>query len=259
MSCTVAEICAVMEELAPLELAMEWDNVGLQLGSAAQEVNGVLVTLTVTPEVAQRAIKERVNLIIAHHPLIFKPLSQIRTDTPQGQLLSLLLKHDLAVYAAHTNLDVAAQGLNAWLARQVGLEQVEVLVPGINPEVGLGRVGQIGPLSLGELARNLEARWQLPVRMVGDPEQVVSRAAVVGGSGGSCVQQAKAKGAQVLITGDVSYHHALDAQALGLAVLDAGHFATEQVMVQEVAAYLHKRFGAKLQVIAETSSNPFRF
>lgn len=259
MAYTVQDVAQAMETLAPRELALEWDNVGLQVGSFNQVVSTVLVTLTLTEEVLERAIAERADLIICHHPVIFKPLSAVRTDQPQGGLLAALLQHKISVYVAHTNLDQAPGGLNFWLARDVGLENGKVLVPANNPDVGLGIYGQINPTTLGQLATELEKMWNLPMRMVGEASQPISTVAVVGGSGGSFVNQAKSAGADVLITGDVSYHHALDALALGLAVLDAGHFATEKVMVQEVANYLLSKFPQGLQVISETSSNPFRF
>lgn len=258
MSYTVRDVCNLIDKLAPQELAFEWDNVGLQVGKLNQKVVGVLVTLTLTPEVLERAIKEKVDLIICHHPVIYRPISAIRTDQPQGALLASLLRHEIAVYVAHTNLDQATTGLNHWLARELGLEASKVLVPQNSDSVGLGRVGEISPTSLQDLANQLEALWSVSIRLVGDPTQLISTVAVVGGSGGDFVSQAKAAGADVLITGDVSYHDALDAQALGLAVLDAGHFATEKIMVQEIANYLRDHLGDQLNIISETSSNPFQ-
>lgn len=248
-----------MEELAPLELAMEWDNVGLQIGYATKSVSSVLVTLTVTIETVRDAIASEIDLIIAHHPVIFKPLRQIRTDSPEGNLLAVLLKHDLAVYVAHTNLDQAAQGLNHWLAMEIGLEDTRVLIPLLSSDDGLGRIGRIAPLRLGELATQLETLWDCSIKMVGDGDQTVSSVAVVGGSGGDFVQQAKAAGADVLVTGDVSYHDALEARNLGLAVLDAGHFSTEKVVVAEVAKYLQNRFGDDVRTLQDASVDPFSF
>lgn len=253
----VRDFCRFMEELAPLGLAQEWDNVGLQIGRLEKQVATLLVTLTVTMETVDRAIEEGVDLIIAHHPVIFHPLRQIRTDTPGGTLLGSLLKHDLAVYVSHTNLDQAAAGLNYWLARDVGLREQEVLVPIGGEDTGLGRIGKISPMSLASFAKDLQSLWNCPVRIVGDQRQMIEHVAVVGGSGGDFVQQAKEAGADVLVTGDVSYHDALDASALQLAVVDAGHFATEIVMVSEVAAYLKDRCGTRVQILQELCGNPF--
>jgi dinuclear metal center YbgI/SA1388 family protein len=257
--CRVRDVCACLEELAPLDLALEWDNVGLQIGNPQKEVSTILVTLTVTEEIVQKAISDQVDLIVAHHPLIFKPLYSIRTDQPQGAILTALLQQGAAVYVAHTNLDQAPAGLNHWLAREVGLEEERVLVPGIHAGVGLGRIGTIAPLTLGDLAQKLENLWGLPIRIVSDRRRLVSRLAVVGGSGGDFIEQAKAAGAHCLITGDVSYHDALDAIALDLAVLDAGHFATERIAVKQLAQYLQDRIGERVQILQDTSTNPFAF
>lgn len=259
MKYRVQDFCQIMEELAPLELALEWDNVGLQIGNPSKKVSTVLVTLTVTMDVVQRAIESGVDLLISHHPVIFKPLRQIRTDTPEGSLLATLLKHDLAVYVAHTNLDQAPQGLNYWLARDLALEGQKVLVPVNNSAAGLGRIGTVRPVSLGALARQVEELWSCPVRMVGDQEQEVCTVAVVGGSGGDFVAQAKKAGADVLITGDVSYHDAMDARSLDLAVLDAGHFATEQIVAAELGRYLGDHFGDHVQILQDNSGDPFSF
>lgn len=259
MSYSVQDFTQALEKLAPQALALDWDNVGLQIGDFRKKVAKVLVTLTVTKEVVDLAVSEGVDLIIAHHPLIFKPLKRIRTDQPEGQVLSTILKHDIAVYVAHTNLDRAPNGLNAWLAEDLGLREPKVLVPDLDPEIGLGRVGEVDSLSLATLKQQLEELWQSPVRLVGDPAKRVEKVAVLGGSGGSFLNQAAHKGADVLITGDVSYHDALDAKALGLAVIDAGHFSTEQIMVTRIAQFLRQELKEPFIMIEETSANPFRF
>ncbi|MCK9524649.1 MAG: Nif3-like dinuclear metal center hexameric protein [Limnochordia bacterium] len=259
MTYRVQDFCRSMEELAPLELALEWDNVGLQIGNPSQRVSAVVVTLTVTLDVVKRAIESGANLLIAHHPVIFKPLRQIRTDSPEGALLAALLQDDLAVYVAHTNLDQAGQGLNHWLARDLGLREEEVLVPAKANGCGLGRVGKIPPVGLGDLAKQVEVLWGSPVRVVGDLGLEISTVAVVGGSGGDFAQQAREAGADCLITGDVSYHDAMDARNLGMAVLDAGHFATEKLVTAELGRYLADYFGDSVRILQDNSGNPFSF
>ena len=120
-------IIQVVERLAPKSLAMEWDKVGLQVGSLQQPVKKVMIALDVTEEVVDEAISLGVNLIIAHHPVIFRPLKHLRTDLPAGKLLAKLLAHDIAVYSTHTNLDVADGGLNDWLAEDLELVQPQIL------------------------------------------------------------------------------------------------------------------------------------
>ena len=259
MLCKVQDVCTYLEELAPLELALEWDNVGLQIGAPHKKVSTILVTLTITDEVVQRAIADQVDLIVAHHPLIYKPIHNIRVDQPQGALLAALLQHEMAVYVAHTNLDQAPEGVNHWLAEEINLKDHRVLIPGTIEQAGLGRIGAIAPLALGELAHKLENLWGLPVSVVGDRQRLITIVSVVGGSGGDFAAQAKAAGADCLVTGDVSYHDALDALALDLAVLDAGHFSTEKIVVPKLVEYLQVRVDDDVRILQDTSANPFSF
>lgn len=127
MSVNGQTIIQWFEQFSPKHLAVEGDNIGLQLGTLQKRVSKVMVTLDVTEEVVEEAINEEVGLIIAHHPIIYRPLSHLRTDLPTGKIFSALLKHNIAVYIAHTNLDVTLGGVNDWLARQVELEEIQVL------------------------------------------------------------------------------------------------------------------------------------
>ncbi|WP_066385570.1 Nif3-like dinuclear metal center hexameric protein [Neobacillus mesonae] len=129
------EIIQLFEQFAPKSLAMEGDKIGLQIGRLNKKIERVMVALDVLENVIDEAIKKDVQLIIAHHPPIFRPLKNIVTDTTQGRMIEKLLKHDIAVYAAHTNLDVAKGGVNDWLAKALGIEDSEVLVPTIDTKL----------------------------------------------------------------------------------------------------------------------------
>jgi dinuclear metal center YbgI/SA1388 family protein len=124
-----SQVFQLLEKWAPENKAYDWDNVGLQVGSYRQNTSKILVTLDVNEAVADEAIKKHVNLIIAHHPLLFKPLKQINTDTPKGRIISKLMQHDITVYAAHTNLDIAEGGVNHMLADRLELINTKPLVP----------------------------------------------------------------------------------------------------------------------------------
>lgn len=260
MSCRVEHCIQVMEELAPASYKLDWDNIGLHLGHPKSEVHRILVTLTVTEAVVYKAVNQRVNLIISHHPLIYKPLENIRTDLPSGRVVKMLLNNDIAVFCSHTNLDRAPQGLNYWLAEDLLLKDHKVLEPDtMNQDVGLGRIGEIFPIALEELVSQLNFRWHTKVRYVGDPNHKCEKAAVCGGSGGDLIYQAWFNHADVLITGDIGYHDALDARALGIALIDAGHFTTEKIMVEKVSAYLESKLPS-VQIIQEIDSdNPFMY
>ncbi len=247
MPLTVQPVAQVMEQLAPKALAEEWDNVGLQLGYYQMPVRKILVTLSITEALVKRAVTENVNLIVAHHPLIFQPLKNILTNTPLGRSLARLIKDDIAVYVSHTNLDHASNGLNTWLAEDLGLDATTVLAPLDDTlETGLGRVGLSEPISVEALAGQIGRRWDTPVRISGDRRKQCRKIAVCGGSGGRLVRKAFSAGADVFITGDVDYHQALEASQLGLAIIDAGHFGTEKIMLKQTANYLEQELSDEI-------------
>lgn len=346
MSVNSQAICAAIEQLAPKQLAEEWDNSGLQVGDLKTEVRRVLVALDVTPEIMRQAIAEGVQMIVVHHPMIFRPLKSLRTDTVLGGIIREAIRNDIVVYAAHTNLDSARCGVNHLLAAKLDLQQpmplsgtyreqllkIVVFVPAGSEEavrmamaeagagwlgnyshcsfetlgtgtflpgegtqpfigrqgmlervseyrletvvretqvkqvlsamlkahpyeeaaydlyplanegesLGLGRVGRLhAPLTVRALAEKIKTDLNCTtVRIIGHAEKTVSIAAVCGGSGASLIAQARRAGAEVLVTGDVKYHEAQEAAEQGLAIIDAGHFATERIIVPALAEYL---------------------
>jgi len=257
MTITAEKCFEIMEELAPLDYAYQWDNSGLQLGSPLRPVNKIMVTLTVTEAVVDSAVKSNVDLIISHHPLIFQPIRSIRTDSPYGRNIQRLLSSNIVVYASHTNLDRAPFGLNYWLAESLGLKEQQVLEAGSEDGIGLGRIGYLEPVTLADLAAKLNQLWQTQVRYTGDPLKKCTKVAVCGGSGGDLMQLAFEQQSDVLITGDVKYHTALDAKAMGFAVIDGGHYATEKIMIPNTAQYLRTKL-ADVEVVEESAGdNPF--
>ena len=161
------------------------------------------------------------------------------------------------VYASHTNLDRAPFGLNYWLAESLGLKEQQVLEAGSEDGIGLGRIGYLEPVTLADLAAKLNQLWQTQVRYTGDPLKKCTKVAVCGGSGGDLMQLAFEQQSDVLITGDVKYHTALDAKAMGFAVIDGGHYATEKIMIPNTAQYLRTKL-ADVEVVEESAGdNPF--
>ncbi|KOY80926.1 Nif3-like dinuclear metal center hexameric protein [Lysinibacillus macroides] len=337
------EIIQVFESWSPKKLAcMDNDPIGLAIGTLNKPVHKVLVTLDVNEAIANEAIDQGCELIIAHHPPIFRRLANIRTDNPAGRLYEKLIKHDIAVYAAHTNLDVAEGGVNDLLADALQLERRTILeetysenllklvvfipmaqaehlraalakagagrlgdyeacsyttigegrfraLAGANPFVGavgelhveeevkvevvfpeaiknrvlkamlnshpyeepaydvirleqqtnrmgLGRVGDLtGEMTLQQFANYVKQQLDVPaVRVVGDLQSTVRKVALVGGDGNKYIYAAKRAGADVFLTGDMYFHTAQDAQAIGLQIVDPGHHV-EKVMIAGVA------------------------
>jgi dinuclear metal center YbgI/SA1388 family protein len=359
-----------MERYAPKQYAVPDDRIGLQVGTLNKPVNHVLVTLDVTEDVVDEAIALGAELIIAHHAIIYRPLKDLRTESVQGRVLEKCIKHDIAVYVAHTNLDVTPGGINDMLAQAFDLSETQpldsvfqdarmklvVYVPeshlsavrsavfaagagqmgdysecgftvtgigsfvpsdGANPYIGevgkresleevrfetqflksqqrkvvqalikahpyeevaydvfelaregvsygLGRVGKLPTvMTLAELVEEVKVRLDVPaLRYVGNPDWVMKKMAVLGGSGGRYVSASIFAGADVLLTGDIDYHTAQDAEAAGIALIDPGHHI-EKIMKQGVADVLQAAFEQfKLDVnitASRCSSEPFKF
>lgn len=232
MDDTVGTWMDLVHALYPPSDAADWDHPGLQVGDPAWPVARVLVTLDVTSAVLDEAAAEPHTLVLAHHPLLLHPLRALTPSTAAGALALRAANSGVAVAAAHTNLDAAEDGAGTSdpVVRVLGLTDVVPLcdpaVPGARP---MGRVGDLPePISLRELARTVASELPAPsTRRCGDGERQVRRVAVLGGSGTSAVGDAIAAGADVLVTGDVRHHVALDTLELGLALIDAGHHATE--------------------------------
>ncbi|MGI8316120.1 Nif3-like dinuclear metal center hexameric protein [Halobacillus mangrovi] len=366
---TAQEVIREFEKWSPKHLAFDWDNVGLQIGTLNKPIENVMVTLDVLENVVDEAIEKNVDLIIAHHPVLFVKLSEINFDTPKGRVIRKLIQHDITVYAAHTNLDVAKGGVNDVMAEALNLENVKpllssqqddlvkltVFVPeehadalrnavsnagaghignyshctyqlsgegtfkpleGTNPYIGskgelemvkekrietivpksklkdvlkameeahpyeevaydlypllnegetlgAGRIGRLPePVSLEELCRLVKEKYSVPtVRFVGENTKPVKKVALLGGSGEKFIHQAKRSGADVYITGDLTFHLAQDAKEMGLSIIDPGHHV-EKIICQKVKDYLEKHCNqdSRLNImISEANTEPFEF
>ncbi|MDF0727197.1 Nif3-like dinuclear metal center hexameric protein [Cytobacillus sp. S13-E01] len=364
------EVIQLFEQYSPKEYAVEGDKIGLQVGTLNKPIRTIMVTLDVLENVVEEAISKNVDLIIAHHPPIFRPLKSVITDQPTGRIIEKCIKHDITIYAAHTNLDVAKGGVNDLLADALNLQNVEVLsstfeeklkklvvyvpkedadnVRNALGEAGAGHIGNyshctyntegtgtflprdnanpvIGKVGKRENVDEIKIETILPskiqqkvvtamlnahpyeevaydiyplenkgevlglgrvgtleqeqtleqfalfvkkaldvdgIRVVGDLQDKVTKVAVLGGDGNKYVSQAKLKGADVYVTGDLYYHVAHDAIAMGLNVIDAGHYI-ERIMKKGVTKELTTLCNEnKFEVVifpSEEDTNPFTF
>ena len=256
---TVQQVYEVMQRLAPPELAESWDNPGL-LVDCGGAVRRVLVTLDITPEVVAEAAAKECQVIVAHHPVIFDPLKKLcPADLPYQ-----LVQAGISAVCMHTNLDAARGGVNEVLAEIFGMQNPQPFAE------GCGRVGQIQPVTVPQLARKaqqlLAARCNLPgdgspavqVKFA-DNGRPVQRLAVISGAGGSLFQEALAQGADCLLTGEANHHHAIDARRLGLGLVAAGHYATEFPVTAAVAAKLGAAL-PELDVLVSTENrDPYTY
>lgn len=247
---TVKEIESFLFSKAPKELAMEWDNVGLLVGFPDREVKKILVALDITGEVVDEALEMGADLIVAHHPVMncaWEKVQSIRDDTVQGSILIKMLTGGLSGICMHTNLDAVEGGVNDALARRLGLIGVEQLHPdGVDPEgraYGIGRVGKVEEYpdarAFSTFVRQALNANGLRFEDAGKP---VHRVAVGGGACGGMLSDAAYQGCDTFVTADVKYDVFLTARALGINLIDAGHFSTEDVVCPVLVEWLQKRF-----------------
>lgn len=240
----ISDVTDFLRQFAPPELAESWDNVGLLLGDAGGSVSRVMTCLTITPASAMEAIERKAELVVTHHPLPFRPLKTITTATPEGRLLWDLARHGISVYSPHTAFDSAQDGINRRLAEGLKLKNIAVLVPSATldaADVGGARFGDLQPgLTLAELAGRVIAFLRIDgLHVVGDATRPVNRVAVACGSAGEFLGPAREAGCDCLVTGETRFHASLEAEATGMALVLAGHYATERFGVEHLAQVLH--------------------
>ncbi len=245
---TVREVYQYLDGLSPFSIQMDFDNAGFLVGRGEQSADKILVALDITEEVATEAARLGAGLIVSHHPVIFHPVRAITDSDPTGRVLLMLAEQKIAAICAHTNLDAVSGGVNDALAAKLGLEELELLQPaGIDASgrpYGIGRVGMVkgapvyAPAFAAFVKETLGANG---VRYV-DAHRPVRRVAVGGGACGDMITDALSLGCDTFVTADVKYNGFLDAAALGINLIDAGHFPTENVVIPVLCRWLASGF-----------------
>ncbi|MEG0135680.1 Nif3-like dinuclear metal center hexameric protein [Cetobacterium sp.] len=249
----LSKIISYLEEKFPLNLSEEWDNVGLLVGRRDSEVEKILLSLDVTDKVIDEAIEVGANLIITHHPVIFKPLKAVTGDTTLGKKVLKLIENRIAVYSMHTNLDSAKSGLNDFLGETVLnfgkgkiLEKSELN----GREFGIGRIYKLDtPINIKKLSQNMKETLGLDcINVVTSDENLsIKKIALVSGAGSTYWRKAKKLGADILLTGDIKYHEAMDAKEENFSLMDIGHFESECIFVKHLKTIIEKEF--KLEIL----------
>ena len=244
----VKDIYRYLDEIAPFATQMSFDNAGFLVGHGGQHVKRILVALDITAPVVEEAVHLGCNLIVAHHPVIFHPAKAITDETSTGRVLLALAEEKIAAICAHTNLDAAVGGVNCALARRLELADIDLLVQdgvdGQGRPYGIGRVGTVsgGEVAVKDFAAFVKERLgSASVRFV-DTGRPVKKVAVGGGSCGSMLADAAAAGCDTFVTADVKHDQYLEARAIGINLMDAGHYATENVVTAPLAEALRERF-----------------
>ncbi len=255
---TVQDILTFLEQIAPPSLAESWDNIGLMTGDRSTEVFRVLCALDVTEGVVQEAVDCGAQLIVAHHPLIFTSVHAVTADNTTGRALMTAIRHGISVICMHTNADCAQGGVNDALAAALGLTEI------VNMEAGengmLGRVGDLPEaMSPRAFAAYVKERLHAGGVRFTDAGKPVRRVAVGGGACGKMMDSALSKGADAFVIGDCSYDIMQRAQALGLTLVDAGHFPTENPMVPVFAERIGTQFPEVAAVCSQTHRDCIEF
>jgi dinuclear metal center YbgI/SA1388 family protein len=257
----VGDITAVLESFAPLNIQESWDNSGLIIGSPEDEVHGVLVGFDCTSALIEEAVERGCDMVVTHHPLIFKGMSRIDGKDPVGAAIIQAVRSGVAVYAAHTTADKVITGVSGAMARRLGLKNVSIMVPEGDGTVGLGIIGEFPfPMDGSEALHYVQGKFGLPVIKSSKPlEEKITRVALLGGSGGSEIALARARGAQLYITADISYHNYFTPE--GFMIMDVGHFESEVEIVDIFVAQIRKKFPtfASYKSSALDRSNPVHY
>ena len=254
----IADIISIIESFAPVQLQEPYDNAGLQVGDPQASVTAVLLCLDVTTDIVAEAIERGCNLIISHHPLLFGGIKSVTTSTECGRIVIDAVRHNIAIYSAHTNLDRAREGVSWEIARMLGLRDIEVLQKDhADPGVGLGIVGQIEQVPTLEFLRKVKDIFHVKCLRYSDnfPSLTVKRVAVCGGAGASLIREAVRAGADVMVTGDVKYHDFTTYSPM-ILIADIGHFESELCTRLIFMRLLSDRFSDLQLYVSEVEGNP---
>ena len=254
----IRELIDALERFAPLPLQDDYDNSGLQVGTTETEVSGVLLCLDVTREVVDEAIRTGCNMIVSHHPLLFRPLKRL-TDDSIGSIVMDAVKAGITIYASHTNLDNVSDGVNWRIARVLGLKEVRPLdeQPDGN---GAGIIGELEePVTEKQLLALIRERFGVTcIRHNGELGRSVKRMAVCGGSGAFLTDKAVAAGADAFMTGEIGYHRFFGYDGV-IKLIEAGHYESEQFTVDLLADILHDSFPGLKVMKTVHKTNPINY
>ena len=255
----VKEIISVIESFAPLSIQESWDNSGLCVGSPEDEVTSVLMGLDCTPQLVDEAIACGADMIITHHPLIFSGLKKITPENQVGAAVIKAIRAGIAIYAAHTSADKVIAGVSGAMAARLGLEDVQILDED-GEGTGLGVVGNLPePLSAAEVTALMKERFGLKVLKSSRPlDGKIERVAMCGGSGGSLIGAARKSGAQLYVSGDISYHNFFTED--GFMIMDIGHYESEIEIVDILFSLIKKNFPTfAVRITQNLNSNPIYY
>ena len=238
------EIIGKLEQLSPKSYACSWDNVGLLVGRREKEVQKIMIALDASKEVVDYAVKEKVDMLITHHPMIFSAIKQVNEEQFTSEKVLTLAEHGICYYAMHTNFDTAG-GMAELAAGQQYLNLTDTcpIVCEEDGETGMGRFGKLPrPMTAKEVADYVKEKFQIPFVMLyqrkEDTDRIYDKIAVMPGSGKSELQTVREKGYSLYLTGDFGHHEGLDAMDMGISVIDATHYGLEHIFISFLGSFL---------------------
>ena len=255
----VKDVIKVIEDFAPISIQEGWDNSGLCIGSPEDEVTSVMFALDCTEALVDEAAQCGADMIITHHPLIFSGLKTISPENQVGAAVIKAIRHGIAVYAAHTNADKVIAGVSGAMAAKLGLENVRILDED-GDGTGLGVVGELPqPLTAEQAIALVKDKFSLKVMKTSQPvDGLINRVAMCGGSGGSLIPMARKSGAQLYISGDISYHNFFTPD--GFMIMDIGHYESEIEIVNILFSLIKKNFPTfAVRITQNINSNPIYY
>jgi len=235
----VKDVYEALDRWAPFEKQLDFDNAGFLVGRSERDVQKILVSLDITQRVAEEAAQAGADLIVSHHPVIFHPLKSVTNESTAGKIVLTLIENRVAAICAHTNLDAARGGVNDCLAKALEIHDAAAF-----EEEQICRIGKAREpgVPAREYAAVVKEKLRAASVRFADSGRPVERVAVGGGACGSMLQEAVRAGCDTFVTSDVKYDVFLEAKALGINLMDAGHFATENVVCPALAEFLQKEF-----------------
>jgi dinuclear metal center YbgI/SA1388 family protein len=263
MSTTISTIAAVIEQVAPLHYQESYDNAGLIVGQPETEVTGILFSLDATEAVVEEAIALGCNLIVSHHPIVFRGLKRFNAATYVERTVMAAIRHNVALYAAHTNLDsVLRLGVNEKIGQQLGLTDLQILVPkpGAGTDIGSGMIGYLQQ-PMEEIAWLQHVKTQMQAGVVKHTallDRPVKKVAVCGGAGGFLLPAAIQAGADMFITADYKYHEFFDAEGK-IVIADIGHYESEQYTIELLKDIVQEKFSTFALHLTRMNTNPVKY
>lgn len=249
----IYELIEKLNERYPFDLQEEWDNSGLQIGNPENELSGVVISLDLEEETVEMAMENGANIIITHHPYLFNPTNSIDFRDSFYNRLQKCIKNDITVYAFHTNLDIAEDGVNDNLANILGLRDVKSLE--IGKELGLGRYGYTEKRKASDYLKFVKEKFEAEnIIAYGNIDKEIEKIALCGGAGSSLIEDAISLSCDLMITGDVQYHEAMDLSNKGIIIADVGHFASENHIIYKLQKEIEEILGKEVYTFSKTDS-----